>query len=345
MVYAPLRNIYKFDKTQVPEGLPEENLSASISTARHRRLYVPLSTHVFGISPRRDILHSAVVYYLDSLRSGTASTKTRGEVNYGTRKLRAQKGSGMARVGSAGSPTRRGGGVAHGPKPRDFATDLPRRVRELALRSALSAKWQEGRLHVVPSYFWDPPPHTTGKLAQALRGRGWEKTLFLTAPRNPEPATKPGILQRPGRPSALDPVYTIEQKHAHSRFLKPFFYAERNLHQTELIRLDSLTEEAHKLAKTPEDKKKPGELPAYKILHKENLILDLGAVEWLEEKLGGSIFHNDAGEEMTPDEVVKLLSEDEEALEELAEEAELQQQQQQQQTEAAPAAPAASSTI
>lgn len=301
LIYVPLRHLHK--STAV--GKPQE------------RLEVPLSSHVFGISPRRDILHSAVVYYLDSLRSGTASTKTRGEVAYSTRKLMQQKGSGKARVGSRGSPTRVGGGVAHGPKPRDFATQLPRKVRELALRSALSAKWQEGHLHVVPSYFWDPPPRITRDLFQTLRKRGWQDSLFLTAPREPQPAEGKSIVQRPGRPSALDPIYTTQQKQEHSGFIRNFIAAVRNIPNTEFIRLDTLTEEAHKLAKTPEDKKKPGELPAYKILHKEHLVLDLGAVEWLEEKLGGAIFHDDAGQEMSAEELVEMLGEDEGAVDEL----------------------------
>ncbi|CAO1624542.1 unnamed protein product [Sympodiomycopsis kandeliae] len=322
LIHVPLRHLHKstaYYTREEGKRLPKGALQ-----------YVPLSSHVFGISPRRDILHSAVVYYLDSLRSGTASTKTRGEVNYSTRKLMQQKGSGKARVGSAGSPTRRGGGVAHGPKPRDFATELPRRVRELALRSALSAKWQEGHLHVVTSLYWDPPPRTTGNLFRTLSGRKWKNSLFLTAPRNPTPAEKKGILQRPGRPSALDPVYSDAQREEHTQFLKNFKAALGNIPNTNVIRLDTLTAEHQAAATTPEEKKKPGELPAYEILHKEQLILDLGAVEWLEEKLGGAIFHTEDGREMSSDEVVEMLKENEEEILEAQE----QQQEQEQQMEA-----------
>lgn len=239
-------------------------------------------------------MHSAVVYYLDSQRSGTASTKTRGEVNFSGAKIRPQKGTGNARMGTRGNPLMRKGGVIHGPKPRDFATDLPRRVRELALRSALSARWQEGKLHVVPSLYWDPPPKVTGKLAKALATRGWQDTLFLSAPRHPQAGVKEGLRQRPGRPSALDPTYAEETRDQHGVDLQPFAIALANLPQTELIRLDMLTEEAHEEAKKPEEKKKPGELHAYEVLLRDNVVMDLGALEWLEEKLGGSIAHEDA---------------------------------------------------
>ncbi|PWN20623.1 ribosomal protein L4 [Microstroma glucosiphilum] len=283
-VYTKLRHLHP--STKQP--------AASTSESQQ---YVPLSAHVFGTTPRRDILHSAIVYHLDSLRSGTASTKTRGEVNYSTRKIRPQKGTGNARLGSRGNPLLRGGGVAHGPKPRDFATELPRRVRELALRSALSARWREGKLHVIPSLYWDAPPRVTGTLRRALGSRGWEDTLFLTAPRSPQSAQKMGIRQRIGRPSALDPIYTPEQLDAHGRDVQNFAIALANIPNTEMIRLDLLTEEARQEAKKVTDKKKPGELPAYEVIKRKNTVLDLGAVEWLEEKLGGSIFHVEEGEE------------------------------------------------
>ncbi|PWN29140.1 ribosomal protein L4 [Jaminaea rosea] len=259
------------------------------------RSLIPLSSHVFAQQPRKDILHSAVVYYLDSLRSGTASTKTRSEVNYSGRKIRQQKGSGMARLGTRGSPMLRGGGVAFGPKPRDFATDLPRRVRELALRSALSARWLEGKLHIVPSLFWDPPPGTTGPLSRALASRGWkENTLFLSAPRHPESPIKEGIRQRQGRPSAMDPVYTTEQREEHGKALANFSAALANLPRTQLVRLDLLTQEAQAAAKRGSDEtKKPGELHAYEVVAKQNVVMDLGALEWLEEKLGGAGTHED----------------------------------------------------
>ena len=256
-------------------------------------LYVPLSSHVFDTPPRRDVMHSAVVYYLDAQRSGTASTKTRSDVRGSTKKLRPQKGSGNARLGTMSNPMLRGGAVAHGPRPRDHSTKLPRRVRELALRSALSLRWREGDLHVVPSLDWIPPPSSTGPLARLLGSKQWNNALFLTAPRNPQPSMR-SLLQE-SKPSAADPVYTEEQRQEHLKAVRNFGIASGNLPQVELIELDQLTEEHRESAKTPEARKQTGELHAYEVLKRRKLILDLGAVEWLEEKLGGAIFHEQAG--------------------------------------------------
>lgn len=98
---------------------------------------------------RRDILHRAVVYEADMARQGTASTKWRREVHGSTRKIRPQKGTGSARLGDKKSPMLRGGGVAHGPKPRDFSTKLPQKVYDLAFRTALSHRYRSGELLVT----------------------------------------------------------------------------------------------------------------------------------------------------------------------------------------------------
>lgn len=98
---------------------------------------------------RRDILHRAVIYEGDKTRQGTASTLTRYEVHGSTHKVRPQKGTGKARLGDRKSPMLRGGGVAFGPKPRSFATDLPRKVYDLAWRTALSYRYRRGELVVL----------------------------------------------------------------------------------------------------------------------------------------------------------------------------------------------------
>ncbi|KZF26656.1 ribosomal protein [Xylona heveae TC161] len=98
---------------------------------------------------RRDILHKAVVYEGDMTRQGTASTKWRDDVHGSGRKLYPQKGTGRARAGDKKSPIRRGGGVAFGPKPRDFSTELPRKIYDLAWRTALSYRYRRGELLVV----------------------------------------------------------------------------------------------------------------------------------------------------------------------------------------------------
>jgi len=106
------------------------------------------SAHLF-LPLRRDILHRAVIYEGDNTRQGTASTKYRTEVHGSNRKIRPQKGSGKARLGDKKSPMLRGGGVAFGPKPRDFGTDLPRKVYDLAWRTALSYRYRRGQLIIV----------------------------------------------------------------------------------------------------------------------------------------------------------------------------------------------------
>lgn len=102
-------------------------------------LYLPL---------RRDILHRAVIYEGDSTRQGTANTKTRYEVHGSHRKIRPQKGTGKARLGTRQSPMLKGGGKSFGPKPRDFSTELPKKMYDLAWRTALSWRYRRGELIV-----------------------------------------------------------------------------------------------------------------------------------------------------------------------------------------------------
>jgi large subunit ribosomal protein L4 len=106
------------------------------------------ANHLY-LPTRRDILHRAVIYEGDSARLGTASTLTRYEVHGSRRKIRPQKGSGRARLGDKKSPMLKGGGVAFGPKPRDFATELPKKVYDLAWRTALSYRFRKNELIIV----------------------------------------------------------------------------------------------------------------------------------------------------------------------------------------------------
>ena len=112
---------------------------------------VDLSDAVFGLEPRSDILQRMVRYQLAKRRSGTASTKDRGEVNYTGAKLYRQKGTGRARHGSRRANLFRGGGRSFGPKPRSHAIDLPKKVRALALKHALSSKVKSEALFVLDS--------------------------------------------------------------------------------------------------------------------------------------------------------------------------------------------------
>jgi len=104
---------------------------------------------VFGLEPRADILHRMVRYQLAKRRAGTAASKDRSQINATTAKMYRQKGTGRARHGSKKAPIFRGGGKAFGPKPRDHAIELPKKVRALALRHALSSKAKTDTLVVI----------------------------------------------------------------------------------------------------------------------------------------------------------------------------------------------------
>ena len=118
---------------------------------------VTLDAAVFGIEPNVPVMHQVVTAQLAAARSGTHSTKTRAEVRGGGRKPWRQKGLGRARHGSIRSPQWTGGGVAHGPKPRDYSQRTPKKMRQLALRSALSARAADGQIRVVDQFDWDKP--------------------------------------------------------------------------------------------------------------------------------------------------------------------------------------------
>ncbi|KAI5783779.1 ribosomal protein L4 domain-containing protein [Pyronema domesticum] len=142
-------------------------------------LYAPL---------RKDILHRAVIFEGDAHRLGRAKTKDRGEVRGSSRKLRPQKGTGKARLGDKKSPMLRGGGVAHGPKPRDFSTELPRQIYDLAWRTAISYRYRRAELIVVENSLEITSPDPS--LAKTIMTRyGWGKeggrSLFITTETRP----------------------------------------------------------------------------------------------------------------------------------------------------------------
>jgi large subunit ribosomal protein L4 len=119
---------------------------------------VDLNPAIFGIEPNVPVMHQVVTAQLAAARAGTHSTKTRSEVRGGGRKPWRQKGLGRARHGSIRSPQWAGGGVAHGPKPRDYSQRTPKKMRRLALRSALSDRASTGNIKVVETFdVWDTP--------------------------------------------------------------------------------------------------------------------------------------------------------------------------------------------
>ncbi|KCV72347.1 hypothetical protein H696_01740 [Fonticula alba] len=146
----------------------------------------PLHPEVFGAPIRADLLQRVVRWQLAKRRAGTASTKTRSEVAGATRKLYAQKGSGRARVNGITSPIRRGGGITHGPRPRNFEFSLQKKVRCLALRTAMTVKFAQDKLTLVQPF--DIPSHKTRCLYEMLFARGLEnkRVLFVFSGPTPE---------------------------------------------------------------------------------------------------------------------------------------------------------------
>ncbi|KAH3002021.1 hypothetical protein KXV72_004789 [Aspergillus fumigatus] len=122
---------------------------------------------------RKDILHRAVVYEGDMTRQGTASTKWRDDVHGSGKKLYAQKGTGRARVGDKKSPIRRGGGVAFGPHPRDFATSLPRKIYDQAWRIALSYRYKRGQLIIIDNEISIPEGATPHLIKEIFKVNCW----------------------------------------------------------------------------------------------------------------------------------------------------------------------------
>jgi len=118
---------------------------------------VDVPDELFGITPNTAVMHQVVTAQLAAARSGTHSTKTRAEVRGGGAKPWRQKGTGRARQGSIRAPHWRGGGVAHGPKPRDYRQRTPKKMVRLALRSALSDRAAEGKLLVVDGWGIEEP--------------------------------------------------------------------------------------------------------------------------------------------------------------------------------------------
>ena len=110
---------------------------------------IELSEAIFGIEPNKSVLHDSVKNHLAHCRQGTQSALTKGEVSYTTKKPWRQKGTGRARAGYAGSPVWYHGGVAFAPKPRDYSYTLNKKVKRLALKSALSAKAAEAEIVVI----------------------------------------------------------------------------------------------------------------------------------------------------------------------------------------------------
>ena len=137
-----------------------------------------LSDEVFGIKVNASVLHDAVVMQLASRRSGTHSTKTRGEISGGGRRPWRQKGTGRARHGTSRSPIWRGGGIVFGPHPRDYKYSLPKKVRRLALKSALSSKVNTGDLVILDELRLEQPK--TKEMVKIMGNLNVSEALLVT---------------------------------------------------------------------------------------------------------------------------------------------------------------------
>ena len=140
---------------------------------------VELDEDIFGIEPNVAVMHQVVNAQLAAKRSGTHSTKTRAEVRGGGAKPWKQKGTGRARAGSSRIPHWRGGGIALGPKPRDYSQRTPKKMKRLALRSALSDRASSNSVYVVDAWEFETPSTKAAKTAlEAIGAEG--KVLIVT---------------------------------------------------------------------------------------------------------------------------------------------------------------------
>ena len=137
---------------------------------------IDLNEALFGLEPRVDILHRVVRWQRNNAQAGTHKVKTRSEVSYSTKKIYRQKGTGGARNGARSAPIFRGGGVYKGPTPRSHGHDLPKKVRALGLKHALSAKAKAGELVVIDAAVSDGK---TSALAKAVANLGWKRALII----------------------------------------------------------------------------------------------------------------------------------------------------------------------
>jgi large subunit ribosomal protein L4 len=118
---------------------------------------IELNDYIFGVEPNVPLMHQYVIMQAANARLGTHNTRGRGEVKGSSRKLYRQKGTGRARQGTIRAPHRMGGGIAHGPHPRSYRLNMPRKMRRLAVRSALSAKYAARQIHFVDSISFERP--------------------------------------------------------------------------------------------------------------------------------------------------------------------------------------------
>jgi large subunit ribosomal protein L4 len=137
---------------------------------------VDLGEDIFGLEPRADLLHRVVRWQRNKAQAGTHKVKTRSETSYSTKKIYRQKGTGGARHGDRNAPIFRKGGIYKGPTPRSHAHELPKKVRKLGLKHALSAKMAAGELVIIDAA---SAAGKTKDLAKQVKNLGWKRALVI----------------------------------------------------------------------------------------------------------------------------------------------------------------------
>lgn len=141
---------------------------------------VDLPSAIFEQKPNIPVMHQAYLRQLANARQGNASTKTRATVRGGGAKPYRQKGTGRARHGSTREPSMKGGGNVFGPRPRDYSQKMPKQMRRLALRSALSQKASDGQVRVIEQFIFDEPK--TSQAVELLQNIGFDSTALVVLP-------------------------------------------------------------------------------------------------------------------------------------------------------------------
>ncbi len=149
-----------------------------VNTSAEKVAEIEVNDNLFGVEVDTGILHEVVCMQRANRRRGTASTKTRGEVRGGGAKPWRQKGTGRARAGSNNSPIWRGGGTTFGPRPKDYSYSLPKKVRRLALRMALSARMSEGNVVILDQFAMDTPK--TKEFVNTMKNFDFNQCLIVT---------------------------------------------------------------------------------------------------------------------------------------------------------------------
>lgn len=177
---------------------------------------IELKDEIFGIEPNENAVHAVVVNYLANQRQGTQSAKTRGEVRGGGRKPFRQKGTGRHRQGSTTDPSQVGGGIAFAPKPRSYRYSVPKKVKRLAMKSALSSKVAEKEIIVLDELKFDAPK--TKEMIKVLANiKAEKKALIITA--NKDENVMKSAANIPGVKTALVGTMNVYEIVNHNSFI------------------------------------------------------------------------------------------------------------------------------